>query len=78
MDRHLTAATMVGLAVAPSPIAAAHAAELKVLAGGTMTVTLQELGPQFERATGNKLTFQFDSTPNLIKAVTSGASFALA
>jgi molybdate transport system substrate-binding protein len=78
MARPLIVATVLGLATALSPIAATHAAELKVLAGGSMTVALQELGPQFERATGNKLTFQFDSTPNLIKAVTSGASFALA
>jgi molybdate transport system substrate-binding protein len=48
-----------------------HAAELKVLAGGSTTGWLNELGPQFERATGHKLIIHFDSTPNLIKQATS-------
>ena len=59
------------------PLTGAQAAELKGLAGGSMTVSLQELGPLFERASGNKVTFHFDSTPNLIKAVTSGQPFDL-
>jgi molybdate transport system substrate-binding protein len=71
------AASMLGLAMALSPIAGAQAAELKVLAGGSMTVSLNELKPRFESATGHKLTIVFDSTPNLIKAATSGAPFDL-
>jgi molybdate transport system substrate-binding protein len=55
----------------------AEAAELKVLAGGSMTGPLNELAPAFERATGHKLTIHFDSTPNLIKLATSGAPFDL-
>jgi molybdate transport system substrate-binding protein len=43
-----------------------------------MTDSLKELGPEFERATGHKLTIHFDSTPNLIKQATSGAPFDLA
>jgi molybdate transport system substrate-binding protein len=57
------------LAVLPPQLG--HAAELKVLAGGSMTGPLNELGPQFERASGHKLTIHFDSTPNLIKQATS-------
>jgi molybdate transport system substrate-binding protein len=57
------------LAVTPM----AHAAELKVLAGGSTTGWLNDLAPQFERATGHKLTIHFDSTPNLIKQATSTA-----
>jgi molybdate transport system substrate-binding protein len=49
----------------------AEAAELKVLAGGSMTGPLNQLGPEFERASGHKLTIHFDSTPNLIKLATS-------
>jgi molybdate transport system substrate-binding protein len=72
----LTAAVfMLGLAFVVSPMA--EAAELKVLAGGSMTGPLNELGPQFERASGHKLTIHFDSTPNLIKLATSGAPFDL-
>ncbi|HEU0081367.1 MAG TPA: substrate-binding domain-containing protein [Bradyrhizobium sp.] len=57
------------LTVTQSPMA--HAAELKVLAGGSTTGWLNELAPQFERATGHKLSIHFDSTPNLIKQATS-------
>lgn len=65
------AASMFGLVFVMSPIANLHAAELKVLAGGSMTGPLNELGPQFERASGHKLIIHFDSTPNLIKQATS-------
>src|SRR3954452_1205942 len=57
------------LLIATSPMA--YAAELKVLAGGSTTRWLNELGSQFERASGHKLTIHFDSTPNLIKQATS-------
>lgn len=66
------AVSLLGLVMLMTPLANAHGAELKVLAGGSMTESLKELAPQFERTSGHKLTFQFDSTPNLIKAATSG------
>ena len=68
-------ALILGLAlVLPS---LAKAAELKVLAGGSIAGPLNELKAQFERDSGHKLTIHFDSTPNLIKAVTSDAPFDL-
>ena len=68
-------AVILGLAlVLPS---VAKAAELKVLAGGSIAGPLNELKAQFERDSGHKLTIHFDSTPNLIKAVTSDAPFDL-
>jgi molybdate transport system substrate-binding protein len=68
-------ALILGLAlVLPS---VAEAAELKVLAGGSIAGPLNELKAQFERDSGHKLTIHFDSTPNLIKAVTSDATFDL-
>ena len=74
----LAAATSVlGLAAVLSPIRGLHAAELKVLAGGSLRSALTELGPQFERASGHKLTIHFDTTPNLIKLATSGDPFDL-
>src|ERR1700744_2078392 len=72
----LAAISILGLAVAP--VAGAYAAELKVLAGGSMTGPMNQLAGQFERATGHKLVIHFDSTPNLIKQATSGAPFDLA
>src|SRR5712671_872925 len=72
----LTATALIlGLAlVLPS---VAKAAELKVLAGGSIAGPLNELKAQFEQATGHKLTIHFDSTPNLIKLATSDAPFDL-
>jgi molybdate transport system substrate-binding protein len=73
-----TAASMLSLALVMPPMTDLQAAELKILAGGSMTGSLNELGPQFERASGHKLVIHFDSTPNLIKQATSGAPFDLA
>jgi molybdate transport system substrate-binding protein len=70
MGKSTIATSVFGLATILSPIST-HAAELKILAGGSMTSSLNELAKQFEAKTGDKLTIQFDSTPNLIKAATS-------
>jgi molybdate transport system substrate-binding protein len=71
-------ASTLGLALGMLPMTDLHAAELNVLAGGSLTGSLNELGPQFERASGHKLTIHFDSTPNLIKQITSDAPFDVA
>src|SRR4051812_16703767 len=71
MDRFSLAATMLGLAMAIAPAAGAQAAELKVLGGGSMTASLKELAPRFEKATGHKLGITFAATPELIKMATS-------
>jgi molybdate transport system substrate-binding protein len=74
----LTAATsMLGLALISGPAAHLQAAELNVLAGGAMTGPMQELGAQFERASGHRLVFRFGTTPELIKLATSGGPFDL-
>ena len=67
MDKHFMTAALLCLAMAVPPIAAATGAELKVLAGGSMTASLKELGPKFETATGHKLDITFAATPELIK-----------
>ncbi|MDB5578427.1 MAG: hypothetical protein JWR80_3603 [Bradyrhizobium sp.] len=67
------AASMFGVALMVSPVA--EAAELKVIAGGSMTASMNALGPEFEKATGHKLVTHFDSTPNIITRVTSGTPF---
>jgi molybdate transport system substrate-binding protein len=72
----LAAATsMLGLALVVPPMTDLEAAELRILAGGSTTGWLNELGPQFERASGHKLVIHFDSTPNLIKQAISGEPF---
>lgn len=77
MEKLALAASMLGLALAMSPMTELEAAELKILAGGSLTGPLNELAPQFERASGHKLVIHFESTPNLIKLATSGAPFDL-
>jgi molybdate transport system substrate-binding protein len=69
----LTAASMFALALALSSMA--EAVELKVIAGGSLAPLMSELGPQFEQASGHKLSIHFDSTPNIITRVTSGTPF---
>jgi molybdate transport system substrate-binding protein len=64
-------AAAFGLAIAMAPLAGAKASELKVLAGGSMTASLKELGPRFERTSGHKLDMTFAATPDLIKMATS-------
>jgi len=67
------AASMFAAALMLSPVA--EAAEIKVIAGGSMTASLNALAPEFENATGHKLVIHFDSTPNIIARVTSGTPF---
>ena len=55
--------------------ASLQAAELKVIAGGSMTASLNALAAPFEKATGHKLSIHFDSTPNIIARVNSGTPF---
>ena len=64
---------LLALALALPSVASLRATVLMVLAGGSMTGVLNELGPMFERASGHKLVIHFDSTPNLIKLATSEA-----
>jgi molybdate transport system substrate-binding protein len=65
----------VVLSLALSMMTAAEAAELKLIAGGSLAGLLKELGPQFEKATGHRLAIHFDSTPNIIARVNSGTPF---
>jgi molybdate transport system substrate-binding protein len=73
----IAAASILAIAPALSPSGGARAAELKVLAGGSLRSVLTELGPEFERVSGHKLVIHFDTTPNLIKAATTGEPFDL-
>lgn len=70
---------MKGLAVATACVLGvpvmAQAAELKVIAGGSMTAPLNQINPEFEKVTGHKLSIHFDSTPNIIARVNSGTPF---
>jgi molybdate transport system substrate-binding protein len=67
----IAAVTLLTLAIAVAPAASARAAELKVLAGGSITASLKELAPKFEKATGHRLDITFAATPELIKMATT-------
>ena len=71
----LTATAFLSGILAMIAATSLHAAELKVIAGGSMTALLKELAPPFEKATGHTLTIHFDSTPNIIARVNSGTPF---
>ena len=75
MSLIVAAASVLGLVPVLSPTSGAQADELRVLAGGSLRSILTELGPKFEQASGHKLAIHFDTTPNLIKAVTAGEPF---
>ncbi len=76
MSLLIAAASILGIAPVLSS-ARSDAAELKVLAGGSLRSVLTELGPEFERTSGHRLVIHFDTTPNLIKAATTGERFDL-
>ena len=61
-----------------STMTIARASELKLIAGGSLAGLFNEIGPQFEKASGHKLSIHFDSTPNIIARVNSGAAFDVA
>jgi molybdate transport system substrate-binding protein len=77
MSLIVAAASVLGLTPVLAPMDSAQADELKVLAGGSLRSILTELGPQFEKVSGHKLAIHFDTTPNLIKAATTGEPFDL-
>ena len=58
--------------------AGAQAADVRVLAVGAMTGAFKELVPQFERASGHKLTVGYAATPVLIKQIEAGEPFDVA
>jgi molybdate transport system substrate-binding protein len=58
--------------------ASLQAAELKVIAGGSMTAPLSALAAPFEKSSGHKLSIHFDSTPNIIARVNAGTPFDVA
>jgi molybdate transport system substrate-binding protein len=74
MNKPLPIAAALGLTLLST---AAMASELRVIAGGSITALLNELGPPFEKASGHKLSIHFDSTPNIIARINAGTPFDL-
>ena len=71
----------VAILLFSSPVmtsASLQAAELKVIAGGSMTAPLNALAAPFEKSSGHKLSIHFDSTPNIIARLNAGTPFDVA
>jgi molybdate transport system substrate-binding protein len=68
-------AILLSAAFIMPPASSLQAAELKVIAGGSMTASMNALAAPFEKASGHKLSIHFDSTPNIIARVNSGTPF---
>jgi molybdate transport system substrate-binding protein len=58
--------------------AGVRAAEVNVLAVGVFPGAFKELVPQFESASGHKVTVQYGATPGLIKQIEAGETFDVA
>src|SRR5215470_16545522 len=65
----LTIATAASLTFA---LSAAHAADLKVFVGGAMTETVEKIGADFAKKSGNKLDYVSDTTGALQKRLAAG------
>jgi molybdate transport system substrate-binding protein len=68
---------LVAFIVSLTLASAASAAEIKVLCTNGVRAVVDELVPQFERATGNKVTIQFEPSTQLKKRVDAGEPFDL-
>jgi molybdate transport system substrate-binding protein len=74
---HRAIAVLIGLSL---PLLAAHAqaADLKVFSTTAFKGVLEDLGPQFEKATENKIVFTFAPTAALKTQIEQGAAFDVA
>jgi molybdate transport system substrate-binding protein len=68
----LIAASAIGAAALSSP---SQAVELKVLTAGAFRSSVVALGPEYEKASGNKLSIENETVGALVKKVEAGESF---
>ena len=78
MLSRIAAAVMVGSVFLLAPRIGSQAAEVKVLAVGAFTGAFKEIVPQFERASGHKLTVAYAATPVFVKQIEAGEAFDVA
>jgi molybdate transport system substrate-binding protein len=74
MKIHRAIATAIVFAL-PLLTSQAQAAEIKVMASTALKTVLEELGPQFEKATGNRLVLTFAPAAVLKGQIEQGAAF---
>jgi molybdate transport system substrate-binding protein len=76
--KFLRAISTIAALALPLLAAQAQAAELKVLASTAVKSVLEQLGPQFEKSTENKVTFSFGPAAVLKSQIDQGAAFDVA
>ncbi len=77
-NHHVLSVVAFGMILAFAPAQAADAAEVKVLSTIGIRAVMQELGPQFERATGHRLVITFDVAGALKRQIDAGEKFDVA
>jgi molybdate transport system substrate-binding protein len=77
MPCHLRGAAL-GIAFAVAMFTVANAAEVKIISGPATSGVLSQIAPEFERATGNKLSSKGGVTGVLKKLIEDGEPFDLA
>lgn len=65
------------LALSLLPVAAASAAEVRILAGYAITDPLEKLAAQFEKTSNDRLVFRFGTAPQLVELIKESARFDL-
>lgn len=76
--RSSLASATIGLALLLVQGPAVEAAEVKVIAGVAIRTVMEDLGPQFERATGHKLVIWYGVTGPIRRRMAAGEPFDLA
>ncbi len=61
-----------------APVAVSYAAEVNVLATAALSGAFREIVPQFERASGHKLSVRYAASPVVIKQIEAGEPFDVA
>jgi molybdate transport system substrate-binding protein len=78
MKMHKLAAAWFGAAVAIGLASGSQAAEIKVLSSNAIKTVLEELVPQFEKATEHKVALTLGTAAELKVAIEKGAAFDVA
>ncbi len=76
--RSLVAPAGMGVALLVALGGGAHTAEIKILSSNGVKTVLEELAPQFERATQHKLAFRFAPAAELKAQIEKGEAFDIA
>ena len=75
MKMNAKIASAIGLAVMLAPVVTGNAAEIKVISSVGVRAVLEELAPQFERATQHKLAITFGTAVPLKRQIEAGEAF---